>query len=89
MLLEPVEPDIYLRVKSVLRSLKKHPNQLDSFKIREPKNCRENMNNTKNGDPKVAVVFFAETYAALNNLCGSITNFFGTPASNSPYPSGA
>ena len=26
----------------------------------------------------------AQAYAALNNLCGSITNFFGTPASNSP-----
>jgi hypothetical protein len=38
----------------------------------------------KNGDPKVAVLFCVEAYAALNSLCGSITNFFGTPASNSP-----
>ncbi len=38
----------------------------------------------KNGDPKVAVLDGARIYAALNNLCGSITNFFGTPASNSP-----
>ena len=28
-------------------------------------------------------------YAAPHILCGSITNFLGTPASNSPYPSGA
>ncbi len=28
--------------------------------------------------------FFISAYAALNVLCGSITNFFGTPASNSP-----
>jgi hypothetical protein len=38
----------------------------------------------QNGDPKVAVLYYAKTYAALNILCGSITNFFGTPASNSP-----
>jgi hypothetical protein len=39
---------------------------------------------SENGDPKVAVLFGLKTYAALNSLCGSITNFFGTPASNSP-----
>jgi len=38
----------------------------------------------QNGDPKVAVFYCVKTYAALNILCGSITNFFGTPASNSP-----
>lgn len=34
----------------------------------------------KNGDPQVAVLFCMEPYAALNNLCESITSFFGTPA---------
>ncbi|MCS3837705.1 hypothetical protein HNR03_002312 [Pseudomonas sp. JAI111] len=38
----------------------------------------------KNGDPRVAVLYCVKSYAALNSLCGSITNFFGTPASNSP-----
>lgn len=38
----------------------------------------------KNGDPRVAVLHCVKPYAALNSLCGSITNFFGTPASNSP-----
>ncbi|CAH0210029.1 hypothetical protein SRABI06_02130 [Pseudomonas brassicacearum] len=40
----------------------------------------------KKGDITVALfsVLPFTAYAALNNLCGSITNFFGTPASNSP-----
>ena len=37
----------------------------------------------KNGDPK-SPFLIPSPYAALNILCGSITNFFGTPASNSP-----
>ncbi len=42
------------------------------------------VDSNKNGDPKVAVLYCVKPYAALNSLCGSITNFFGTPASNSP-----
>jgi len=39
----------------------------------------------KKGDITVALFpSCLQPYAALNNLCGSITNFFGTPASNSP-----
>jgi hypothetical protein len=45
---------------------------------------RSDLQLKKNGDPKVAVLYCLKAYAALNILCGSITNFFGTPASNSP-----
>lgn len=39
----------------------------------------------KKGDITVALFpSCSKPYAALNILCGSITNFFGTPASNSP-----
>ena len=39
----------------------------------------------KKGDPWVALSFYRlKPQAALNSLCGSMTNFFGTPASNSP-----
>ena len=43
----------------------------------------------KTATPRSPFCIALKPYAALNNLCGSITNFFGTPASNSPYPSDA
>nr|BFD44849.1 hypothetical protein FFPRI1PSEUD_63480 [Pseudomonas sp. FFPRI_1] len=40
---------------------------------------------TPKGDLWVALCSYCrKPQAALNSLCGSMTNFFGTPASNSP-----